>query len=103
MPTLTTPHTALQVYVPLAGVQTELLRATFEPNEVEVKCVNLQVGPLNVAGHGRACMHPAALPIYSLERALHLCIPVLSSANVFPLRLLPWVRACEVLTALQPV
>ena len=66
MPTPMAPHTALQVYVPLAGVQTELLRATFEPNEVEVKCVNLQVGPLNIARHLRAHMLPAALPFHSL-------------------------------------
>ena len=37
------PYT-VKVYVPLHGVKTELLRAVFEKNSLEIKAVNLQVG-----------------------------------------------------------
>lgn len=33
----------VKLYVPLHGVKTELLRAVFEPNSLEIKAVNLQV------------------------------------------------------------
>lgn len=33
----------VKVYVPLHGVKTELLRAVFERNSLEIKAVNLQV------------------------------------------------------------
>lgn len=36
------PYT-VKVYVPLHGVKTELLRAVFEPNSLEIKAVGLQV------------------------------------------------------------
>ena len=36
------PYT-VKIYVPLHGVKTDLLRATFETNSLEVKAVNLQV------------------------------------------------------------